>query len=92
MPVCNPCSVSVLFPAGYIGTYSSGGGEPSTSIAKHYRAKHTDHSTMEAGMGTCDALLTLSHHLQVALDKGMEEKFVQLEFSTGIDIGIRCIS
>ena len=32
-------------------------------------------------MDTCDALLTLSHHLQVALDKGMEERLVQLDFS-----------
>ena len=35
MPVCNACCVSVLSPAGYRATYSSGGDEPSTSIAKH---------------------------------------------------------
>ena len=28
------------------------------------------------GLGTCDALLTLSPHLQVALDRGMEGRFV----------------
>ena len=28
----------------------------------------------------CDALLILSHHLQVALDTGMEERLVQLDF------------
>ena len=33
------------------------------------------------GMGTCDALHTLSHHLQVALEEGMEGRLVQLGFS-----------
>ena len=28
------------------------------------------------GLRTCDALLTLSHHLQVALDRGMEGRVV----------------
>ena len=32
-------------------------------------------------LGTCDALLALSRCLQVALDKGMEERLVQLDFS-----------
>ena len=37
------------------------------------------------GLGTCDALLTLSHTLQVALDRGMEGNLVQLDFSDALD-------
>ena len=33
------------------------------------------------GVAKCDALLTLSYHLQVALDKGMNGRLVQLDFS-----------
>ena len=36
-------------------------------------------------LGACDALLTLSHHLQVALDRGMEERLVQLGFLAVFD-------
>ena len=36
MPVCNACGFSVLSPAGYRATYRPGGGEPSTSIARHW--------------------------------------------------------
>ena len=38
------------------------------------------------GLATRAALLTGSHHLQVALDGGMEERFVQLNFSAAFDI------
>ena len=37
------------------------------------------------GLGTCDAFLTLSHRLQVALGRGMEERLVQLDFSAASD-------
>ena len=37
------------------------------------------------GLGTCDALPTLFHHLQVALDRGMERRLVQLGFSAAFD-------
>ena len=33
------------------------------------------------GLGTLNDLLILSHHLHVALDRSMERKFVQLDFS-----------
>ena len=36
-------------------------------------------------LGTCDALLTVSHHLQSALDNGMEARLVQLDFSAAFD-------
>ena len=41
-------------------------------------------------MGTCDALPTLFHHLQVALDMGMEGRLVQLDFSAAFDRIIHC--
>ena len=37
------------------------------------------------GLRICDAMLTLSRRLQVALDRGMEEMLVQLDFSTAFD-------
>ena len=37
------------------------------------------------GLGTCDALLTVSHHLQRALDSGMEARLIQLDFSAAFD-------
>ena len=36
-------------------------------------------------LGSCDAFLTLSHHLHVALDRGMETRLVQLDFSAAYD-------
>ena len=36
-------------------------------------------------LGTCDALLTFSHHLKVALDRGREERLFQLDFSATFD-------
>ena len=37
------------------------------------------------GLGGCGALLTLSHRLQVALDRSMEERIVQFDFSVAFD-------
>ena len=37
------------------------------------------------GLGTFDALLTLFHHLQVALDRGMKGRLVKLDFSAAFD-------
>ena len=37
------------------------------------------------GVETWDALLTLSHHLQVALNMGMKGRYVQLDFSAAFD-------
>lgn len=37
------------------------------------------------GLGTCDALLTVAHHLQSTLDKGGEARLVQLDFSAAFD-------
>ena len=42
-------------------------------------------SLLRWGLGTCDALFTVSHHLQVVLDRGMEGRFVQVDFSAAFD-------
>ena len=37
------------------------------------------------GLGTCDALLCMSHTMQSALKSGQEARIVQIDFSTGFD-------
>ena len=37
------------------------------------------------GLGTCDALLCLSHTLQSALESGREARIVQIDFRTAFD-------
>ena len=37
------------------------------------------------GLGTCDALLCVSHTLQSALESGQEARIVQIDFSTALD-------
>ena len=36
------------------------------------------------GLGTCDALLCVSHTLQSALENGQEARIVQIDFSAGL--------
>ena len=49
-------------------------------------------SSYRRGLGTCDVLLTMSHHLQTALDRDMEGRLVQLDFSASFDRGShRCL-
>ena len=38
------------------------------------------------GLGTCDALLYLSHTLQSALESGQEARIVQIDFSPAFDM------
>ena len=42
------------------------------------------------GLANCDALLSMSNHLQVALDRGMEGKLVPLDFSAAFDRVSQC--
>ena len=46
------------------------------------------------GLGTCDALLCMSHTLQSALESGQEGRIVQIDFSAAFDrvnhLGILC--
>ena len=37
------------------------------------------------GLGTCDALLCVSHTLQSALESGQEVRIVQIDFSAAFD-------
>ena len=37
------------------------------------------------GLGTCDALLCVSHTLQIALESGQEARIVQIDFSADFD-------
>ena len=37
------------------------------------------------GLGTCDALLCVSHTLQSALENGQEARIVQIDFSAAFD-------
>ena len=37
------------------------------------------------GLGTCDALLFVSHTLQSALESGQEARIVQIDFSAAFD-------
>ena len=37
------------------------------------------------GLGTCDALLCVSHTLQSALERGQEARIVQIDFSAAFD-------
>ena len=39
----------------------------------------------QKGLGTCDALLCVSHTLQTALESGHEARIVQIDFSTAFD-------
>ena len=45
------------------------------------------------GLGTCDALLCLSHTLQSALESGQEARIVQIDFSAAFDrVNIKAFS
>ena len=37
------------------------------------------------GLGTCDALLCVSHTLQSVLERGQEARIIQIDFSTAVD-------
>ena len=39
----------------------------------------------QKGLGTCDALLCVSHTLQSALESGQETRIVQIDFSAAFD-------
>ena len=39
----------------------------------------------QKGLGTCDALVCVSHTLQSALESGQEARIVQIDFSAAFD-------
>ena len=45
----------------------------------------TTQFTYRKGLGTCEALLCVSHALQSALESGQEARIIQIDFSTAFD-------
>ena len=54
-------------------------------IMEHSGVLPTTQFAYRKGLGTCDALLRVSHTLQSALESGQEAKIVQIDFSTAFD-------
>ena len=52
---------------------------------EHNRVFPATQFAYRKGLGTCDALLCVTHKLQSALDKGMEARLVQIDFSAAFD-------
>ena len=48
---------------------------------EHCALLPTTQFAYQKGLGTCDALLSVSHTLQSALESGQEAKIVQIDFS-----------
>ena len=45
----------------------------------------TTHFAFRKGLGTCDAVLCMSHTLQSALESGQEARIMQIDFSAAFD-------
>ena len=45
----------------------------------------TNQFAYRKGLGTCDALLCVSHALQSALESGQEARIVQIDFNAAFD-------
>ena len=52
---------------------------------EHNRVFPATQFAYRKGLGACDALLCVTHKLQSALDKGMEARLVQIDFSAAFD-------
>ena len=50
-----------------------------------YKLLTTTQFAYRKGLGTCDALLCLSHTLQSALEGGQKARIVQIDFSAAFD-------
>ena len=62
----------------------SGVGSPWTIYGTQWCASYHPVSYRK-GLGTCDAILCLSHTLQIALESGQDAKIVQIDFSTDFE-------
>ena len=58
---------------------------------EHCGVLPTTQFTYRKGLGTCDALLCVSHTLQSALESGQEARIVQIDFSTAFDVNYQGI-
>ena len=52
---------------------------------EHRGVLPTTRFSYRKGLGTCDALLCVSHTLQGALESGQKAKIVQIDFSAAVD-------
>ena len=52
---------------------------------EHYGVLSTTKFAYRKGLGTCDALLCVSHTLQSALESGQEARIVQIDFNAAFD-------
>ena len=52
---------------------------------EHSRVLPTTQFAYQKGLGSCDALLCVSHTLQSALERGQEARFLQIDFSAAFD-------
>ena len=52
---------------------------------EHCGVLPTTQVSYRKGVGTCDALLCVSHTLQSALESGQEARIVQIDFSSAFD-------
>ena len=52
---------------------------------EHCGVLPTTQFAYQKGLGTCDALLCMSHILQSALESGQEARIVQIDFSAAFD-------
>ena len=54
-------------------------------LGRHCGVLPTTQFAYRKGLGTCDALLCVSHKLQSALESGQEARIVQIDFSAAFD-------
>ena len=66
------------------GVWAPGVGSPRTIYGTQWCASTTQFAYRK-GLGTCDALLCVSHTLQSALESGQEARSVQIDFSAAFD-------
>ena len=52
---------------------------------EHCGVLPTTQFAYQKGLGTCDALLCVSHTLQSALESGQEARIVRIDFSAAFD-------
>ena len=52
---------------------------------EHFGVLPTTQFAYRKGLGTCDALLCVSHTLQSALESGQEARIVQIDFNAAFD-------
>ena len=75
----------LLLPTNFHNTVLSKVFEPLVSFMERSGVLPTTQFAYWKGLGTCDALLCMSHTLQSALESEQEARFVQVDFSAAFD-------